>query len=65
MGPWIFNFTVFSKKTNLRKDRWGGSLKNRSRLLNEIISSIKNNVPESFIVGIRISPEIEYGNRIK
>tara|TARA_B100000212_G_scaffold83915_1_gene60828 strand:+ start:3174 stop:4271 length:1098 start_codon:yes stop_codon:yes gene_type:complete len=47
------------KKTNLRKDRWGGSLKNRSRLLNEIISSIKNNVPESFIIGIRISPEIE------
>ena len=46
-------------KTNMRKDKWGGCLKNRYRLLSKIIDSIKNNVPESFIVGVRISPEIE------
>ncbi len=46
-------------KTNLRKDSWGGNLKGRSRFLVEIINSIKKNVPESFIVGVRISPEID------
>tara|TARA_Y100000748_G_scaffold117654_1_gene98732 strand:- start:471 stop:1568 length:1098 start_codon:yes stop_codon:yes gene_type:complete len=47
------------KKSNLRKDEWGGSLKKRSRLLVEIFKSIRKNVPDSFIVGVRISPEIE------
>ena len=47
------------KKINLRNDNWGGSLKNRSRLLVEILKSIRKNVSESFIVGVRISPEIE------
>lgn len=46
-------------KTNLRQDCWGGDLKGRSRFLVEIINSIKKNVPESFIVGVRISPEID------
>ena len=45
--------------TNLRNDEWGGDIKGRSKLIIEIFKSIKNNVPESFIVGIRISPEIE------
>ena len=45
--------------TNLRDDEWGGDLEGRSKLIIEIYKSIKNNVPESFIVGIRISPEIE------
>ena len=45
--------------TNLRADNWGGTLVNRSKLLIKILESIKNNVPESFIVGVRISPEIE------
>ena len=47
------------EKTNLRNDKWGGKLKNRARLLLNIIDSIKKNVPEDFIVGVRISPEIE------
>ena len=47
------------KKTNLRNDDWGGNLKKRSRLLLEILKSIRKNVSESFIVGVRISPEIE------
>ena len=46
-------------KSNSRKDNWGGDLKRRSRFLSEIFRSIKNVVPESFIVGVRISPEIE------
>tara|TARA_X000001036_G_scaffold167636_1_gene158787 strand:- start:170 stop:1261 length:1092 start_codon:yes stop_codon:yes gene_type:complete len=47
------------KKTNSRNDNWGGSLINRSRLLFEILKSIRKNVSESFIIGVRISPEIE------
>lgn len=47
------------KKTNARNDKWGGNLKNRSRLLFDIYKSIKNNVHDSFIIGVRISPEIE------
>ena len=46
-------------KTNLRDDEWGGDIDGRSKLIIEIYKSIKNNVPESFIVGIRLSPEIE------
>ena len=46
------------KKSNLRKDKWGGDLIGRSRFLIEIIRSIKKIVPDSFIVGIRISPEL-------
>jgi len=46
-------------KTNLRKDSWGGDLKGRSRFLVEIINSIKKNVPESFMIGVRISLEID------
>ncbi len=47
------------KKTNLRKDEWGGNLKNRSRLLIEIFKSIRCSVPDDFIIGVRISPEID------
>ena len=46
-------------KTNKRTDEWGSDLKGRSRFLIEIFRSIKENVPDSFIIGTRISPEIE------
>ncbi len=46
-------------KTNMRTDEWGGDIMGRSRLLIEIYRSIKENVPDSFIVGTRISPEIK------
>ena len=46
-------------KTNQRNDEWGGDLNGRSKLLVEIYKSIKNSVPDSFIIGIRISPIIE------
>ena len=48
-----------SKSINKRKDRWGGDLKGRSRFLIEIFKSIRKHVPEKFIVGIRLSPEIK------
>ena len=46
-------------KTNLQEDSWGGDLEGRSSFLVRIIESIKKNVPKSFIVGVRLSPEIE------
>jgi len=46
------------KKTNTRTDKWGGDIIGRSRLLIQIIKSIKKNVPDSFLVGVRVSPEI-------
>ena len=48
-----------SKTINKRQDEWGGDLNGRSRVLIEIIQSIKRNVPENFIVGVRLSPEIK------
>ena len=45
-------------KTNTRKDEWGGDIIGRSKFLIEIYRSIKKSVPESFIIGVRISPEI-------
>ena len=45
-------------KTNRRSDEYGGSIVKRSKIIFEIYKSIKKVVPESFIVGIRISPEI-------
>lgn len=40
---------------NLRKDQYGGNLENRYRIIAEIITEIKNVVPENFIIGLRIS----------
>ena len=45
-------------KTNRRSDEYGGSIVERSKIIFEIYKSIKKIVPESFIIGIRISPEI-------
>ena len=47
------------EKTNLRQDDWGRDITGRSNFLIEIYRSIKKSVPESFIVGVKISPEIE------
>ena len=46
-------------KSNRRTDKWGGNIAARSRFLIEIYHSIKKQVPESFLVGVRISPEID------
>ena len=47
------------KKTNLRNDKWGGSIYDRAKFLISIIDEIKKVVPASFIVGVRISLEIK------
>ncbi|KAI9680502.1 MAG: hypothetical protein M1817_003942 [Caeruleum heppii] len=44
-----------SLTTNLRTDKYGGSLENRSRLIIEIAEAIRKRVPSSFIVGIKIN----------
>jgi len=42
---------------NRRTDEWGGSLENRARLMRETTRRVRAAVPDSFVVGIRISPE--------
>ncbi len=46
-----------SQEINKRTDQYGGSLKNRSRLLFEIIDGIRNVCGSSFLMGVRLSPE--------
>jgi len=42
---------------NLRDDRYGGSLRNRSRLMFEIIDGIRSRCRNDFQLGVRLSPE--------
>lgn len=46
-----------STDTNHRKDEWGGSFENRTRLLRTILKKIRAALPSHFIVGVRLSPE--------
>ena len=46
-----------SREINHRKDDYGGSLENRSRLLFEIIDGIREACGSGFLLGIRLSPE--------
>lgn len=46
-----------STKINQRRDEYGGSLENRSRLLFEIVNSIREKCGPEFLLGIRLSPE--------
>lgn len=57
-GAHGYLFTQFlSTTTNRRTDEWGGSLRNRARLLLDVLEGIKRRVPTSFLVGVRLSPE--------
>jgi N-ethylmaleimide reductase len=47
----------FNKCSNIRTDRYGGSIKNRARILFEVIDEIKKAVPENRI-GIRLNPSL-------
>ena len=47
------------KITNLRTDKWGGDVSSRASFLVEIIKDIKQKTSPNFIIGVRISPEIE------
>jgi len=51
-----------SPKYNRRTDKYGGSLENRVRLVNEVVEAIRDRVGESFPVGIRLTlDEMEEG----
>lgn len=47
----------FSKNSNVRQDEYGGSVKNRARILFEILDELKNTVNLSR-VGIRLNPSL-------
>lgn len=46
--------------SNLRTDRWGGSLENRTRFSKEIITRIRKICGEDFIVGIAVNDEPDF-----
>ena len=52
-GYLIDNF--FWSGTNVREDEYGGSIENRSQFVSDIIKSVRENVSENFIVGLRFS----------
>ena len=52
-GYLIDNF--FWSGTNIREDEYGGSIENRSQFVSDIIKSVRENVSEHFIVGLRFS----------
>ena len=49
-----------STATNTRTDQYGGNAENRSRFLVDILTGIRKEVGDNFIVGVRISPEDKY-----
>jgi 2,4-dienoyl-CoA reductase-like NADH-dependent reductase (Old Yellow Enzyme family) len=53
----------FSPEINRRRDEYGGSLENRSRILFDIIKGIRSRCRPDFIVGVRLSPE-RFGLRL-
>jgi 2,4-dienoyl-CoA reductase-like NADH-dependent reductase (Old Yellow Enzyme family) len=46
-----------SSEINKRTDEYGGTLENRSRLLFEIVNSIREECGVQFLLGVRLSPE--------
>jgi 2,4-dienoyl-CoA reductase-like NADH-dependent reductase (Old Yellow Enzyme family) len=46
-----------SSDINKRTDEYGGNLDNRSRLLFEIVNSIREKCGSDFLLGVRLSPE--------
>jgi 2,4-dienoyl-CoA reductase (NADPH2) len=55
-----------SPATNIRTDRWGGSLENRARLLLEIVAAVRGAIGPSLALGVRICGDelIEGGTTI-
>ncbi|NTF00109.1 NADH:flavin oxidoreductase (plasmid) [Agrobacterium tumefaciens] len=47
----------FSLTTNLRTDKWGGSVENRARFLLEAMRKIRASLPNDFILGVKILVE--------
>jgi len=57
--------SFLSPLTNLRKDRYGGSLTNRGRFANDIIKKIRSITGKDFIVGYRISAKEYIGGGLE
>ncbi len=47
-----------SPLSNRRRDRWGGVLDNRMRLLREALAAVKAAVSPRFLIGVRLSPRV-------
>jgi len=47
----------FSLLSNVRSDRWGGSLENRMRFAFEVIGAVRRAVGSDFVLGIRLSAD--------
>lgn len=52
-----------SSVQNQRTDGWGGSFENRSRLMRATMRAVREAVPASFVVGVRLSPE-DFGQSV-
>lgn len=52
-----------SPEINQRNDEYGGNLKNRCRLIEEIIDGIRESCGEGFLLGLRLSPE-RFGQKL-
>lgn len=46
-----------SAEINKRRDKYGGTLENRSRILFEIVDGIRKSCGKDFLIGVRLSPE--------
>lgn len=49
-----------SKTINTRNDAWGGSFEKRCKLLLTIAERIRQELPRSFLLAVRLSPESKY-----
>ena len=47
--------SALSPRINTRTDRWGGSLKNRARLVLEVVKSVRSAVDPGFIVAVKLN----------
>lgn len=47
--------------SNLREDRWGGSLENRTRFSRELIAAIRRACGEDFVIGLAVSHSPAFG----
>lgn len=44
-----------SPQTNIRDDRWGGSLENRARLLLDIVAAVRARTPAAFGIAVKLN----------
>lgn len=54
-----------STKSNHRNDEYGGSAKNRARIIVEVIHAIRNAVPKGFCVGIKLNSADHQGHELQ